>query len=455
MGVYRRAALYIGRKRGQTMVLFFLFFIVSAFLIAGWSVLSSADAVAKVLRTSVGGAFYLRPTSNLEIKEGVVEHPKEGKGQPAMTEKNIKDILGYEEVKAYNAINYGYARSDAVDFLPGTGHSEDNNMGKVSAMNDTTLADQFAEKKLELTEGRHIKKGDKNKILISDKLAQANGLKVGDKVRFTHAGITRENGQFVDSIPNKTAFTQAEIVGIYKQSIPQADGAVPTPEIGLNQIFSDHGFLESLKEAQKGRYTGEVNFYVSDPLKLDDIIKKVNTNKSIDWGQYSIRKNDFQYGKIAKALSSIQDLTGILILCICAASLVVLILILTMRMRGRVHEAGILLAVGKSKREIAGQFILEILFIFLGAFLCSAAIVYFAQQGIEDLVFGKLPVVDIDKSAVETGSPAGVSKGYLNIDISSVLRVFLYQAAAMILTVIASCSSIFALKPKEILSKMS
>ncbi len=55
-------------------------------------------------------------------------------------------------------MNYGYARSDAVDFLPGVGHSEDNNMGKVSAMNDTALADQFMEKKLELTEGRHIKK---------------------------------------------------------------------------------------------------------------------------------------------------------------------------------------------------------------------------------------------------------------------------------------------------------
>ena len=455
MGVFRRAALYIGRKRGQTTVLFFLFFIVSAFLIAGWSVLGSADAVAKVLRTSVGGAFYLRPVSNLEINEGEASYSKKAKGQPVITQENIEDILDYEEVKDYNAINYGYTRSDAVDFLPGTGYSEDNNMGKVSAMNDTTLADQFMEKKLELTEGRHIKKGDKNKILVSDKLAQANGLKVGDKVRFTHAGITRENGQFVDSIPEKTAYAQAEIVGIYKQSVQKVDGAMPTPEIGANQIFSDHGFLESLKEQKKGQYTGEVNFYVSDPLKLDGIIEKVNANKSIDWNQYSIRKNDFQYGKIAKALSSIQDLTGILILCICAASLVVLVLILTMRMRGRVHEAGILLAVGKSKREIVGQFILEILLIFLGAFLCSAAVVYFTQQGIEDLVFGKLPVVNLDKSAARTGSTAGVSKGYLNIDGISVLRVFLYQAAAMILTVSASCSSIFALKPKEILSKMS
>ena len=455
MGVYRRAVLYMRRKRGQTTVLFFLFCIVSTFLVTGWSVLDSADAVAKVLRRSVGGAFYLRPTSNLEINEGVVEHSKGGKGQPVITEENIKDILGYEKVKAYNAMNYGYARSDAVDFLPGVGHSEDNNMGKVSAMNDTALADQFMEKKLELTEGRHIKKGDRNKILISDKLAQANGLKSGDKIRFTHAGITRENGQFVDSIPKKTVYAQAEIVGIYKQSVPQGDGAVPTPEIDANGIFSDHGFLESLKEAKKGRYTGEVNFYVSDPLKLDDIVEKVNTNKSIDWGQYSIRKNDFQYGKIAKSLTSIQDLTGILILCICAASLVVLVLILIMRMRGRVQEAGILLAIGKSKGEIAWQFILEILLIFIGAFLCSAAAVYFAQQGIEDLVFGKLPVINIDKSAVETGSTAGLSKGYLNIDISSVLRFFLYQAAAMILTVIASCSSIFALKPKEILSKMS
>ncbi len=230
---------------------------------------------------------------------------------------------------------------------------------------------------------------------------------------------------------------------------------MPTPEIDANGIFSDHGFLESLKEAKKGRYTGEVNFYVSDPLKLDDIVEKVNTNKSIDWGQYSIRKNDFQYGKIAKVFDFYTRFNGdfdSMYLCGqpggSGADL-------NHANEGRVQEAGILLAIGKSKGEIAWQFILEILLIFIGAFLCSAAAVYFAQQGIEDLVFGKLPVINIDKSAVETGSTAGLSKGYLNIDISSVLRVFLYQAAAMILTVIASCSSIFALKPKEILSKMS
>lgn len=79
MGVYRRAVLYIRRKRGQTTVLFFLFCIVSTFLVTGWSVLDSADAVAKVLRRSVGGAFYLRPTSNLEINEGSLNTLKEEK----------------------------------------------------------------------------------------------------------------------------------------------------------------------------------------------------------------------------------------------------------------------------------------------------------------------------------------------------------------------------------------
>ena len=99
MGVYRRAVLYIRRKRGQTTVLFFLFCIVSTFLVTGWSVLDSADAVAK--SSQVSRRSFLSETyfQSGEINEGVVEHSKGGKGQPVITEENIKDILGYEKVQ--------------------------------------------------------------------------------------------------------------------------------------------------------------------------------------------------------------------------------------------------------------------------------------------------------------------------------------------------------------------
>lgn len=137
-------------------------------------------------------------------------------------------------IKYCNALNYGYAKSDALDFIPGEGFNDGSNMGKVAAMNYTSLADQFIENKLELIEGRHLTKKDKNKILISEELALANQLKVGDRVKFTHAGLNKADGEYQDSIPIKNAFSEAEIVGIYKDKTGQP-GEAGTPHRGAKK----------------------------------------------------------------------------------------------------------------------------------------------------------------------------------------------------------------------------
>lgn len=455
MNVFRRSLFYISRKKGQTVVLFLLFGIVSVFLISCFSILDATDAVAKDLRTSVGGAFYLRPSHKLDFKDG--EIAKNEGPPPAISEDTIEEIMGGGNIKYCNALNYGYARSDAVNFIPGSGHNDGSNMGKVAAMNYTSLADPFLEGKLELTKGRHLTKEDRNKVLISEQLAAANKLKVGDTIRFTHAGLDRADGEYRDSIPEKSAFSEAEIAGIYKETAPQiGDGASPTPGRAENLIFSDHALLLELEEANAGQYTGEVNFYVADPLTLSDITGKVEKMDAIDWGQYSLRENDFQYGKIADSLTSIQDLTRILIACISIVSMVILILILTMRIRGRIHEAGILLAIGKTKGEIVGQFVSEIFAVFLLAFLCAAVIAYAASGSIEQLLLGGLPQANVDLGAIETGliTDEG-AKNVVQIGGVTTLLLFLCQAAAMGIAVVASCGGIFSLKPKEILTKMS
>lgn len=454
MNVFRRSLFYISRKKGQTVVLFLLFSIVSVFLISCFSVLDATDAVAKDLRTSVGGAFYLRPSHKLDFKDGKIAGT-EGPSS-AISEDVIEEIMSGGNIKYCNALNYGYARSDAVNFIPGAGHNDGSNMGKVAAMQYTSLADQFLEGKLELAKGRHITKDDQNKVLISERLAAANKLKVGDNIRFTHAGLEREDGEYKDSIPEKSAFSEVEIAGIYKEVVPQTEADTPTPGRGENLIFSDHSLLLELEEANFGQYAGEVNFYVADPLLLRDITGRVKKMDLIDWEQYSLRENDFEYGKIADSLSSIQNLTQILILCISIVSIVILILILTMRIRGRIHEVGIMLSIGKTKREIVCQFMLEVFAVFLLAFLCAALAAYAISGGLEHLLLGRLPQTNVDLGAIETGLTSNMGKkAYLQIGGVTTLLLFLCQAAAMGIAVMASCGGIFSLKPKEIFTKMS
>ena len=127
-----------------------------------------------------------------------------------------------------------------------------------------------------------------------------------------------------------------------------------------------------------------------------------------------------------------------------------------MRIRGRIHEAGILLSIGKTKREIVLQFLSEVFAVFLVAFLCAAVLAIAISEGLERLLLGGLPQTNVDLGAIETGLASDTgTKVYLQIGGVTTLLLFLCQAAAMGIAVVASCTGIFSLKPKEILTKMS
>lgn len=454
MSVMKRSLYYIGRKKGQTTILFILFIVVSVFLISCFSILDATDLVAKDLRSSVGGAFYLRPVQKLDFHNGAAV---ESGSSSSISQKMIDEIMESDQIKYVNALNYGYAKSDSIQFIPGSGHNDASNMGKISAMNYTSLADEFLEKKIELVEGRHITKNDKNKILISEQLAKINKLKVGDHIRFTHSGLIRENNHYKDSILEKTAFSEVEIVGIYQDTVPRVSSPdSPTPGRNENLIFSDHHFLLELKEQKENQYTGEVNFYIRDPLAMKEITDKVKDMEIIKSGDFSLRENDFEYMKIADSLSSIQDLTQILMICVSIVSFIILILILTMRIRGRLKEAGILLAIGKTKKEIVTQFILEVLILFVLAFICATAVSILFTGVIENVLLGGLTQPSIDIGAIETGQISEIStKTYLYIKGYTTLLICICQSVVLTMTVAISCGGIFSLKPKEILTKMN
>ena len=93
-------------------------------------------------------------------------------------------------------------------------------MGQVTAVRDSGLTDVFLNEEYTLLTGCHIQPDDENKILISAELAAENSLEVGDVLTLTHAGLDQQDGEYIDTIPEKTVFAEVEIVGIF-----QCDGA--------------------------------------------------------------------------------------------------------------------------------------------------------------------------------------------------------------------------------------
>ena len=449
MSVCRRAAIYLARKKGKAVLLILIFFLVSALLLICFSVLNGTEQAARDLRSNIGAAFYIRPYAQMTLADGVLSEVT----APVISGQSIDEVIGASEgqVKAYNTEHYGYAKSGQLHFLPGAGDNETSNMGQVTAVRDSKLMEEFLNEEYTLIAGRHIRPEDENKILISAELAAENSLEAGDVLTLTHAGLDRQNGEYIDTIPEKTAFAKVEIVGIFQYDGAADSADSPTAGKAANHIYSDSHLLVNLQEQQEGVFEGEAAFYIADPLELDTLLERVEDIDSIDWDNHILRENDFQYEQIAGQLQNLQNLAVALITTASALSMVILMLILMMRIRGRIHEAGIYLSVGKSKAEIIGQFTLETWVLLFAGFLPAFLLWLLCSDAVNGLLFGAL-ARGTGTAALQTGSSGS---NYLQPDLLHFIILFAGESGAVLLTVLSAGGAILRLKPKEILTRMS
>lgn len=453
MNFAKRAFLYVSRKKGKTLSLFLLIFIVAVFLISCFGVLNASERLSKDIRTSLGAAFYIRANTEVSMNENGESEVK--KNSVNISQKEIDEIMETGEIKYCNPINYGFAKSDDIQFIPGEKHTEESNMGKVTALRFSALAPDFADETATLIEGNPITETDNRKILISEQLARANHLSVGDVITLTHAKLGELDGAYIDEIPVKTAYVQVEVSGIYKMNIE--DTAIkPTAGVAENGIYASLDVLNELHESETGTYTGEVDFYITDPAQLESITRKVQLLPSIDWTTHFIRTNDFQYSKIADELQSLGDLVKILLVLVSIVSTAVLTLLLTMRIRGRMQEAGIMLAAGISKEQILAQFLLEVLSVAVFALVLS----YIASLGITRFLgyslFGELQPNLLNEETLITGAKSGIQiENYLKLSGTKISLIYLCQCVVVTVSTFVSSIMMIRLKPKEILSKMS
>ena len=70
MGVCRRAARYLARKKGKAALLFLIFFFISALLLICFSVLDGTGQAARDLRSNIGAAFTIRPYAQMTLEDG-------------------------------------------------------------------------------------------------------------------------------------------------------------------------------------------------------------------------------------------------------------------------------------------------------------------------------------------------------------------------------------------------
>ncbi len=466
MSIFKRAFLYVTRKRGKTILLFAILLIMATFVLTGLSVWKASEAAQLDLRQSLGGKFDVFvdwSNSPYVVKETVKEEYDEETGKTGtgfimystvqFTPENIAAIKGVSGVKYCGARQDNLLPFDGLSLFPGTISTDAKYQGYTKALGVCSTEDDelFTTGTLTLAEGRHISADDTHVAIIGDYLT-------------AHSYSMEDEGFIGPEI-------SVQIIGLFTpHAVEQFGETVTTYDKIQNRVFVD---LQTSKEFDGGEINygfSALHVTINDPQDMARVVADVKAIPGIDWKAFTVEVDNETYENASAPLVTLNELVVTLLIVIIVVSAVILALILTLWTKTRVREIGVFLSVGIRKSAIIGQYLIEVLLISVLAFGLS----YFTGNAIAGQIGNHLleqnmqtePEDDNDLvsavAAVDVGAdnliqkPLPTENGIqVLVGLDNLAQLYLIGLAIVIVAVSTSSITVMRLKPREILSKMS
>lgn len=428
MNVMKRAFLFVLRKRGKSLLLFFIIFVISTLVLCGFASMDAEEKSSETLRGTTGTSFTV--SRNLSTGDWSSGSGGTYSTQEFLSEDMIDEIAQIQGIKAYDA---SYSTIFELFDTDGTYYEHINPIGQsmvddqyytVGTVN-SEYSSMFLSQMFTLVEGRHITDSDTDAILISKAIADKHKLDIGDTV-----------------VAVNDRSEELEIVGIFDVLADKSDEKNNYDMASYydydNYVFMD---MKAMADALQnysdcpGNGYDSADFFVGDPEQLESIIMEAQKISSVNWDNFTISANDEVYERTAGSMSDMSSLIRSLMIAILTISLAIVTLILSLWVKGRVRETGILMAGGISKGSILFQQMLEVGMIALCAIPLSA---WFSH-----LFVGNL------------GALFGNSSDQITVTTVHFILTSGMLAAILVLAILISNVWTFRLKPKDILSKMS
>ncbi|WP_455543361.1 ABC transporter permease [Intestinibacter sp.] len=453
MDVLKRAWAYVTRKKKKSIIMLFILFAIATAVLSCISI-KKATQLSKENATLGLADFF-----NLKMNIGYTQ-------KIGFSRKDIKEILKVEDIKNYNASLSSGGDIEGLKKVKPTKETPYNYEGLENSFyvegNEDTESDlKFVNNMLKLVEGRHIKRGDKNKVLVHKSLAELNNLKVGDKLDLNKMKVD------YNSIPGRGKDKMTlEIVGIFDNGIKQLEREGSYLEIIENNLFCDNSAIEEFYGyTDNDDVFKSATFYDDKNTNIDSVISKVK-QLPLSWDDLRISKSDDIFLALSKSFETMDKIVNAMLIGSIVIGGAILSLILTFWIQGRIHETGILLSIGVSKFKIITQYIVELLIISVLAFGLSYFSGQLIAQNVGEALMEKATNETVQNIKYESGMMLGndadskmlthTSKD-INVKITSqeMMYVWAVGSGIIIASVAISSASIIRLKPKEILSKMS
>lgn len=434
MNFFRRAVRYCWRQKIRTIILLLIFTLLASAALTALSVgHATAEGTTEVKKT-VGASIRVEIDSGNRNNYGPGTENANGMSYQYngdyITQDVIDAIAKVKGVVSYSAESEGGYYGAAVDFdyFPGVFNVNVSGYGQLvpyTVTMNTGLNIKFLNGTYTLEEGRHITPEDSFAVLISKELAEKNHLSVGDTITLYSLDTQRED-----------AF---EVVGIFSGTEGMSKDAMMADGIAANQGYIDMNSYQKMWN-ETTLELGSLDVYVDSAENVQDVLKTIQNLSEIKDKTFTYSTDTENFDLISKPLSSIQTMVDTAVIVIAVTGAAIIVLLLGLWTRGRKKEAGILMAVGRSKVEIVLQFLTENILVAIPA----AA----ASLGLTALLADKVGAYLVSQTASDI---TGLSVTLHSADIGLVYSV---GALILILAVLLAAVTVIRLKPREILSQM-
>ena len=448
MNIFERALAYIRRKNTRAIIILLILTIITASIYACLAVQSASKEMASRVLATANASFQIRRIA----EDGEI------------TTSEIEQICKDFKIKKVNYRTTVDAKLSTGEVVSGEqkiqidGMDEKfKNLVKVYAVNNSNLENTFTSESFKLISGKPINSGEnrtseakkpdtetKNQILVHEKLAEKNHWALGDKIMLNSLSDEKKEQLF-------------EISGIFSGQVQESFNGLSS-DLSENMVYvnfrSGQALVENIDKLMvknAGLFSDkntieQVTFFLEQPEKMEETIAEIK-KMSLDWQKLELAKNAKDFEGISSSIKTMQSLLNIMTLGIILAGTIALSLILILWLRERVYEIGVLLAIGKTKLQIVGQFILELLLLNLPA----TVIAMFTGSVLSRQLLAGL-IANEEISQVGTALNSSMSN-IINLPILGLS--FLIMTIVIMSAVIFTSISILTQKPKKILAKIS
>lgn len=430
MNFFNRALKYCWRQRLRSFLLLLTFTLLSTTVLIAISSEKAVEQGTKQIKETVGASVRIELDTNNQANYGSAEDFGNGASGYTyngdfITEKIVDKISKLENVIGYNAKSSEGYWGVPKSFSPFPAMVTEGLATPYQAVLNSSLDTRFLNGTYKLEEGRHIKADDFYVALISKELADKNNLSVGDTIEF----ITETDIDITD--------TTFKIIGIFSGTEGMSKSAITPSDIPANLGYIDMNSLSELYDSEGYDF---LDVYTHTPEEAKELMETIKNLPEVKGKTFTFNLNSEDFDLVSTPLSSFGSMVDTTVFVLTIIGVLIVVLLLVLWTRGRKKEIGILLAVGRSKVEIVGQFLTEnILITFLSIIVSAGLSITFA-----------------DKIGAYIIQKAGESATDLTISIATSDMVMVYSIglALVCFSVLIASYTVIRLNPKDILSKM-